>query len=31
MTSLLTHALAFVLGGSFGIVAMALLVAGRDE
>ena len=27
----ITHTIAFVLGGSVGIVALALLIAGRDD
>ena len=29
--TIITHALAFILGGTLGITAMALLVAGRDD
>ena len=29
--SIITHALAFIVGGSVGIVAMAVCSAGRDE
>lgn len=29
--TIITHALAFILGGTVGITAMSLLVAGRDD
>lgn len=29
--SVVTHVLAFMLGGTVGITALALLMAGRDE
>lgn len=31
MMNVITHVLAFVVGGSIGVIAMAMLIAGRDE
>lgn len=31
MMNVITHVLAFVVGGSIGVIAMAMLIVGRDE
>ena len=31
MMNVITHVLAFVVGGSIGVIAIAMLIVGRDE